>query len=531
MPKSPEPSGFLPLDRRHVLLGLGAGLCLPAPFVRAAPVGGHAFREDPFALGVASGDPDRSGFVIWTRLAPKPLEPGGGMPGNPVELSWIVASDPEARIILRQGQAVARPEQAHTVHVEVDGLQPGREYFYRFESGGLRSPVGRARTVPEPGQEGTIRFVSAGCQRYEDGYFTAWRHIAARNPDFIVHYGDYIYEYKALRKGADRRVPVVREMPDLPGKCLTLADYRHRYALYKLDADLQAAHRAAPFLASFDDHEVENNWAGYASEIEGVTRAAFAQRRAAAFKAWYEHMPVRRAQRPNGPDILAYRRLRFGDLLQVDILDTRQYRDPQPCGDGWKTCPEAREARRTMLGRQQEAWLEAGWRGPPARWNLLAQQVPMMRFDRDPDPALVETHMDKWDGAEAARQRLFDAAGAARLGNLVVLSGDVHHNRAAELCRDFDDPASARIGVEFVATSISSAGDGEDRPATTPKLLAANPHLKFFNSQRGYVLHEVDARRWQAEYRVLDSVSRPDRPDILRQRCVVEAGRPVLHMA
>ncbi|MCZ8261055.1 MAG: alkaline phosphatase D family protein [Beijerinckiaceae bacterium] len=531
MPKCSEPVGFLTLDRRRVLLGLGAGLCLPAPAIRAAPAGSPQVRGDPFTLGVASGDPDRTGFVIWTRLAPKPLEPGGGMPQRPVELSWRVSADPDMRVILRQGQAVARPELAHAVHVELDGLAPGRDYFYRFETAGLRSPVGRARTFPEPGQEGTIRFVSAGCQRYEDGLFTAWRHIAACNPDFVAHYGDYIYEYRALRVGADRRVPVIREMPDLPGKCLTLADFRHRYALYKLDADLQAAHRAAPFLSSFDDHEVENDWAGFSSENEGVTRAAFALRRAAAFQAWYEHMPVRRAQRPKGPDILAYRRFRLGDLLQVDVLDTRQYRDRQPCGDGWKVCPEAREARRTMLGRQQEEWLHAGWRERPVRWNLLAQQVPMMRFDRDPDPALVETHMDKWDGAEAARQRLFEAAAAARLANLVVISGDVHHNRAAELRRYFDDPASTNIGVEFVATSISSAGDGEDRPASAPKLLAANPHLKFFNSQRGYVLHEVSASRWQADYRVVDSVARPDRPETLRQRLVVEAGKPVLHAA
>lgn len=524
---------FVTPDRRDVIraLGLGAGFFLTEAAVSRYPWAKPVFKADPFSLGVASGDPTPDGFVIWTRLAPEPLKPNGGMPARPVEVAWEIAADDAFSKPTRVGKAIAKPGLGHAIHVEIGGLDAGRDYFYRFEAGGVRSPVGRTKTFPAPGQEGRIRFVSAGCQRYEDGFFTAWRRIAEENPDFVAHYGDYIYEYKAIKPGSDRAVPAIRDMPGMPEKCLTLNDFRNRYAIYKLDPDLQAAHAAAPFLMSFDDHEVENNWAGYSSEYEGISKQAFALRRAAAFRAWYEHMPLRAAQMPKGPDILAYRRLRIGDLVQYDMLDTRQYRDPQPCGDGWKSCPEAKATQRGMLGKAQESWLFAGFRDRPAQWNLLAQQVPMMRFDRDPDPALTETHMDKWDGAEAARTRLFEAVKTSKLPNLIVLSGDVHHNRAAELKMNFDDPASTNVGVEFVATSISSAGDGQDQPKSTPKLMQANPHLKFFNTQRGYVLHTVEAARWQADYRVLDRVSVRGSAIRTRASFVVESGKPVLEKA
>ncbi len=524
---------FLSVDRRDFLraLGLGAGFVLTDSAVSRHAWANPVFKADPFSLGVASGDPSTDGFVLWTKLAPEPLAPHSGMPSRPVEVKWEISTEETLGTILQAGTAMARPQLGHSVHVEIGGLEPGRAYFYRFEAGGVRSPVGRAKTFPAPGSMAPLRFASAGCQWYEEGYFTAWRRIAEERLDFVAHYGDYIYEYKGRTPGGTRDVPVVRELPGSPGKCLTLADYRHRYAIYKLDPDLQAAHASTPFLVSFDDHEVENNWAGFESEYQGVTRGEFALRRAAAFQAWYEHMPLRAAQMPRGPDVLAYRRFRIGGLVQLDMLDTRQYRDPQPCGDGWKTCAEAKAARRTMLGKTQEDWLYAGFRESRARWNLLAQQVPMMRLDRDPDPAITETHMDKWDGAEAARARLFDAAQGARLANLVVLSGDVHHHRAAELKADFDNPASKTAGVEFVATSIASAGDGSDRPKTSPALLSANPHMKFFNAQRGYVRHQVSPDRWQADFQVLDKVSVKGAPIRTRASFVVENGKAELNRA
>ncbi len=468
------------------------------------------FKTDPFSLGVASGDPTQDGFVIWTRVAPLPLEIGGGMPRRPVDLAWEIASDETMSRRVAGGTATARPDLSHAVHVEIGGLEPGREYFYRFEVGGIRSQIGRAKTMPLPGREGGVRFGSAGCQRYEDGLFTAWRHIAEERFDFVVHYGDYIYEYKAIDAASSRERPVVRVMPGNPSKCLTLDDFRNRYAIYKLDKDLQAAHASAPFLMSFDDHEVENDWAGFVSENKTVTPKAFALRRAAAFQAWYEHMPLRRQQMPVGPDVLAYRRLDVGRLLRLDVLDTRQYRSDQPCGGGWQACAEAKAAQRTMLGKVQEDWLYAGFKASEVQWNVVAQQVPVARFNRSGDPSIIETHMDKWDGAEAARARLFAAATGAKLKNIVALAGDVHHNRASEFKRDFDNLASPSIGVEFVATSISSGGDGKSLPAQMQKVAAANPHLKFYNDQRGYVCHAVSTARWQADYRVVETVSTPN---------------------
>ncbi len=333
--------------RRHLLAGLGA-------FVATAPTATTAlaqaiFPRDPFTLGVASGDPLPDGVVLWTRLAPEPLH-GGGMPMARVELSWAVASDARMRDIVQRGTAMARPELGHAVHVEIGGLQPAREYWYRFTVGREASPIGRTMTAPAAGAlPQRLRFALVGCNHYEAGYFTAYRHMAAERPDFAFHSGDYIYEGREI---ADR---VRRHLGD---EIYTLVDYRNRYAQYKSDPDFKAAHAATPFVVSYDDHEVENNWAGVQSEDDDVPPELFLMRRAAAFQAWYEHMPVRRAQLPQGPDILSYRRLEFGDLLSLNVLDTRQYRSDQPCGDGIKpVCEAVNDPRATMLGARQESWL------------------------------------------------------------------------------------------------------------------------------------------------------------------------------
>jgi alkaline phosphatase D len=411
------------------------------------------------------------------------------------------------------------------VHVEVGGLEPGRDYFYHFTIGGERSPVGRARTLPAVGVPvAQLRFGVAGCQRYDDGYFTAYRQIATERFDFVFHYGDYIYEYRVVRPG-ERLLPVVRVMPGEPDEIYTLDDYRQRYALYKSDLDLQAAHAAAPFIMSYDDHEVDNNWAGDISE-ENTPPELFLLRRAAAFQAWYEHMPVRRALMPRGPDILAYRRFAIGDLISFNVLDTRLFRSDQPCGDGVKAnCREALEPHRTMLGDTQERWLYDGFKNTRARWTVLGQQVMVMRCDRDPDPRVLATSMDKWDGAVAARDRLFAAVEDARLSNLIVLTGDVHNHWAGELKKNFDDPNSTTLGIEFVATSISSGGDGFDTNDTFKTLLTQNPHIKFFNNQRGYARHVVTPERWQADFQVLDKVSLRDGHVSTRKSFVVEHGK------
>lgn len=520
---------FATIDRRHLLRGLAASSLVTAGaslFARAAwanPV----FSAYPFSLGVASGDPAPDGFVIWTKIAPKPLERGGGMPNRPVEVEWAVATDPRMRTVVQKGTATAFAELGHAVHVEVGGLEPGRDYYYRFTVGGEGSRIGRAKTLPRPGAPlAELRFGLAGCQRFEDGYFTAYRHIAAENFDFVFHYGDYIYEYRVLRPG-ERPLPVVRTMPDEPDEIFTLDEYRHRYALYKLDPDLQAAHASAPFIVSYDDHEVSNNWAGDVPD-QVVPPEVFLLRRAAAFQAWYEHMPVRRALMPRGPDILAYRRFLVGDLLTLNVLDTRLYRSDQPCGDGLRAdCKEALAPERTMLGDAQERWLYEGFKRAETRWHALGQQVMMMHTDRDPDPDVFLTHMDKWDGAVAARDRLFDAVEQSKLRNLVVLTGDIHNNWAGELRRKFDDARSA-VGVEFVGTSISSGGDGFDTNERMNAVVAQNPHLKFFNNQRGYVRFVVTPGHWRADYRVLDKVSTRDGALSTRRSFVVESGKSTL---
>jgi alkaline phosphatase D len=370
-----------------------------------------------------------------------------------------------------------------------------------------------------------IRFAAAGCQQYEDGYYTAWRHIANERLDFVYHYGDYIYEYNSTQ--INRKLPVVRTVPGVTGESYSLDEYRLRYAAYKLDPDLQAAHASAPFVMSFDDHEVDNNWAGDLSSQDTPVEL-FLLRRASAFQAWYEHMPLRRAQLPRGPDILAYRRLLIGNLVAVNVLDTRQYRSNQPCGDGARVdCAEARDPARTMLGAAQEKWLYEGFRrGDTARWTLLAQQVPLIQRDTNRDPAVYAMHMDKWDGATAARDRLLNAAAAAKVRNLVVVTGDVHHNCAAELKRDFSDPNSPTVGAEFIGTSITSNGDGSDTTPRFEDLLRQDPHIKFYNNQRGYVHHVVSQKRWQADYRVLDKVSVRDGTVSTRASFVLEDARP-----
>ena len=525
---------FVTVNRRHVLRSLGASALLTA--------GGGLFTQrawsqpalgvNPFTLGVASGDPAPDGFVIWTKLAPRPLERGAGMPQKPVEVEWAVAGDEGMQKIVQQGKSIAHPELGHAVHVELAGLEPSRDYFYRFTVGGERSVVGRARTFPRAGAPlAQLRFAVAGCQRYEAGLFTAFRRIAAERFDFIFHYGDYIYEYPLIpRPGVKTPWPIIRVMPDEPGECLTLDDYRHRYALYKLDADLQAAHASAPFIMSFDDHEVVNDWAGEAT-VKQVPREPFLLRRAAAFQAWYEHLPLRRAQMPRGHDVLAHRRLMCGDLLTINVLDTRQYRTGTSCGARVMAgCADALEPNRTMLGEAQERWLYNSF-NQPLRWTLLAQQVPIMRADRNPDPAIFAPSMDKWDGAVVARDRLFAAVAQSRLSNLIVVDGDVHFNCAGELKQDFADEKSASLGVEFVTTSISSLGDGYDTNPRHTALMQQDPHIKFYNGQRGYVRHVVTPQHWQADYQVLDKVSAPGGVISTRKSFVVDSGNSRLQDA
>jgi len=502
-----------------VLLGTGAWSAAGA---YAAPKSGG-----PFTLGVASGDPAPDGVVLWTRLATDPfaVDGKGGMPATPVRVEYEVALDERFRAVVRRGSVVATPELGHSVHPEIHGLAPDHEYYYRFRAGGEISPVGRTRTMPPLlSNPRELNFAFASCQAWQDGYFTAYDHMAEEDLDFVVHLGDYIYESGV---GTNKRGVVTD--PRFHTEAMDLARYRLQYSLYKVEAPLQNAHARHPFITTFDDHEVEDNWAGDISKVDtepDQDPAVFRQRRAAAFQAMYENLPLRRAQMPTGPDIRINRRLHYGRLADLTMLDTRQFRDDQPCGDGdGVDCTDRLDPNRTILGGPQREWLLDGFSRSRARWQILGNQCPIGQTDRDPGPAL-DVWYDPWDGYVADRDRVLAAAQDRGVRNLVVITGDRHQNYAWDLKRDYADPASPTVGAEFVGTSITSGADGADMPQDGVNFLAANPHMKFFNGQRGYVRVNVNRERWQSDYRVLPYVTQPGAPVSTRASYVVEDRVP-----
>jgi alkaline phosphatase D len=511
--------GFLRPDRRSLLRG---GLALAAAGA-LGPVGCAAgprgrFSDDPFALGVASGDPLHDRVVLWTRLAPRPLDEDGGMEPEAVPVRWQVAHDEGFTRILREGETQATAAQAHSVHVDVLGLAPQRAYFYRFIAGGVASPVGRTRTAPAPGAAPqAVRIGQVGCQNYEDGFYTAYRHLADEDLDVVVHTGDYIYE------GAGRNRPEhVRLHP--PHVCETLAQYRLRYALYKSDPDLKLAHAAHPFAVVFDDHEVANDWADD-RDGAGNSGGAFMARRAAALKAWWEHMPLRPLA-PVAADMPNYRTLGFGRLVRLNLCDTRQYRTAQPGGKVVPLSDGAMSPHGQMLGTGQEHWLRGQLTGSPARWNVIGQQVLMAELDRDLDPDIRRFDMDKWDGYQVPRQRFLTFLAEARVRNPVVLSGDFHRHIVAELRPDFSRPETPPVAVEFLNTSISSNGDGREWSKRLTALLHDNSHLRFASALRGYVRHSITEGVWHADMRVVDRVTVRGAPIRTQASFAVEAGQP-----
>lgn len=513
------------MNRRSFLLATSslAAAAIWSSRALGAVVQHPRFSQYPFQLGVASGDPSPTGVVLWTRLAPKPLEIGGGMPMDSVEVSWQVAEDEQMSRIVSKGSTIANPDWAHSVHVEVEGLRPDRWYWYQFKAGSEVSPKGRTRTMPlADALPERLRFAFASCQHYETGYYTAFEHMAAEDLDLVVHLGDYIYEYKGIEKR-------VRIHPDHETK--TVDQYRLRYALYKSDEALKRMHSLAPWIVTWDDHEVDNDYAAGNSEEKNVTSEELLLRRASAYKAYYEHMPLRRALLPNGPDMQIYRRLPFGRLADFYVLDTRQYRTVQPCGNGNKPpCDEALNPDATLLGKAQREWLFNGLGASPAEWNILAQQVMMARVDRKVGEEEAYS-MDQWPGYEIERRRVLNFMHERKVKNPVVLTGDIHTNYANELLIDFDDLGSRSVGTEFVGTSISSGGDGTATPKNLDRILAENPFVKFHNAERGYVRCEVTPKSWKTDYRTVEYVTRPGAPVNTRASFVVESGRAQLAKA
>lgn len=506
-------------NRRQFLVGsAAAGAAMLYPRAGWARNDALRFDSDPFGIGVASGDPWPDSIVLWTRLVPDPLinGAGGGLPAKAVSVKWEIAEDESMQRIVGKGTATAAPEWAHSVHVEVAGLQPARWYWYRFMVDAATSPVGRTRTAPAAGSRvDKMNFAFASCQHYEAGYYTAYRHMSAEDLDLVMHLGDYIYE-----NGPGNSQIRKHNGPEI----ITVFDYRRRYALYKSDPLLQLAHRNFPWALVWDDHEVDNNYASLTPEV-GAPAVDFAKRRAAAYKAYYEHMPLRRSVLRKGGGVEIYRRLNYGDLASIHLLDTRQYRTDQPCGDGQKAaCPESLDPKATILGREQERWLMRSLGESHARWNVLAQQVMIGALDTAAGEE-QKFPMDQWNGYAAERKRLLEALRDRRIANPVVLTGDIHSNWVNDLKPEFYREDSPVVATEFVGTSITSGGDGSDVRPTTAQVLSENPHIRFFNGQRGYVRCTLSQDRWQSDYRVVEKVTAPDSAVSTRASFVVENGR------
>jgi alkaline phosphatase D len=480
---------------------------------------GPSFTGYPFTLGVASGEPVPSGVVLWTRLAPEPLN-GGGVGTDPVDVGWEVAEDEGFGSVVQSGTVVARPAGAHSVHVEVSGLEPGHSYFYRFTAGDEVSAVGRTRTAPAASEmPPQLRFGLASCQHFEHGFYAAHRHLRDEDLDLMVFVGDYIYEGPA-RAGEVRR--------HVGGEARTLTDYRNRHAQYKTDPDLQRLHAAVPWLVTWDDHEVDNNYAGLRSES---LDPEFGRRRAAAYRAYFEHMPLRRRALPTATRMVLRSRRDWGRLARLHLLDGRQRRTPQACpppGRGGaalidERCPELHASGRTMLGRPQETWLTEGLRAVPERWNFIAQQT-LMAQARITVDGRRRISSDMWDGYPDARDRLLRAVADNGLRSCVVLSGDAHTAYVCDLKRDFDDDDAPVVAAEFCGTSITTRGRAQ---SATDAIVRDNPHLLFGeSSRRGYIVLDVTPNRCTARLRVVDDPADRQSGMTTAATFAVDAGRP-----
>lgn len=505
------------VKRRRFLSGIGVltGLALASQWPTRV-VARPSFSGYPFSLGVASGDPLPDGVVLWTRLAPDPLN-GGGMPDANVPVRWQIAADESMRRVVKVGTVMATPDLAHSVHVDVRGLKPGKWYWYQFQVGNEVSPIGRTRTAPGTEHVGELKFAFASCQDWQNGYYPAYRHMAEEDIDLVVHLGDYIYEYGPQTGG-----PRQHNSPEI----VTLADYRNRYALYKTDPDLQAAHTAFPWIVTWDDHEVDNNYANLIPE-DDQSLEDFSTRRANAYQAYYEHMPLRQSSLPSGPNLLLYRRFTFGNLAEFNVLDTRQYRTDQPCGDGINVrCSEAFDPGATMTGSEQEQWLLQGLDKSHAQWNVIAQQTIMAEYDFNPSPSINVFNLDQWDGYVAARDRLLGFLAQRQPANPVVITGDIHSSWVHDLKVDFNDPDSQTVGTEFVGTSITSDFPAQFIAPVTAALID-NPHTKFFDgAYRGYVRCNLNRDRWQTDFRVVSTILDQNADISTLASFVVEDGRP-----
>jgi alkaline phosphatase D len=532
--RTPDGKNML-IDRRRLIAGVGAG-CLS--LVAAPAVIGPALAQtrrwqaDPFSLGVASGAPRPDGFVLWTRLAPEPLSANpatpGGMTGGNVPVAYEIAADEGMHDIVRRGTADAEAAFGWSVHADVTGLLPGRPYWYRFICGDAVSRVGRAMTSVALGRPvDRMRFGFVSCANYEKGYFSAYRHLADETPDMVLFLGDYFYEY------VEEVRPTIRTHSD-GIEAATLPTYRNRYAQYRLDPDLQRLHAVSPALVTWDDHEVSNDYADKWSQFNDDPDQ-FLHRRAAAYQAFYEHMPVRSIlSRPDGPVMRIYDRFTFGNLLEVSMIDGRQYRSREACYAPPNRlrghvitdadCSERRADGRTMLGFAQEQWLGLSLARSKATWNVIAQDVLMAQLREKLPDGNFGFWTDDWNGYPASRQRLLQRIVQTRVSNPVVIGGDIHAFFANDLRVDFDDPKSPVVATEFVGTSVTSDGPPYDLFAG---FMSDNPHVRFFESRnRGYVSVDVEAKQMTTRLRVISDVADPKATVSTLKTFAVESGKP-----
>lgn len=519
------------LSRRDVLraaMSLAATSLMPASLLAAGQPAKARFTAYPFTLGVASGYPSATAVTLWTRLAPQPLQHDGGMDDSVYHVTWDVAEDEGFRHIVQSGATRAVPELAHSARFTVRGLAPDRSYFYRFQCGDAVSRSGRTRTLPDPQSDvERFRLAFGSCQHFEQAWFSAHRHAVADDIDLMVFLGDYIYD---SNWGDD----LVRR--HVGPESRNLAQYRVRHAQYKTDGDLQNSHAAIPWIFTWDDHEVENDYAGDQSEHLDPT---FIFRRAAAYQAFYEHQPMPLSMHPKGPDMKIYTHMDIGQLARIHVVDNRQYRSPQPCPSDYKggggsndvqpkDCPMVYATSQTMLGAEQERWFDQSMATSKARWNLVAQQTLLARFDGAVGPER-QVWTDGWDAYPAARNRMLDSLSKHRVNNPVILGGDIHAAVVANVHRDSEDSSTPIVAAEICGTSVASQGWPEEKFNSR---LPENPHVIYGDTtKRGYQVLDLNRQRCAADMRVLVDEKNADTAAQTAASFVVEHGRPGIRRA
>ena len=518
------------MQRRHVLKLVSASAALFA--LPRTGFSQQTWSLNPFGLGVASGSPTSASLVLWTRLV-APAVQAAGLGATAVPVTWQLAHDTQFSRLAASGVAHATPALGHSVHVEVSGLEPDRAYFYRFISGAATSTTGHTRTFPSPEAEvKRLRLAYASCQQWGNGYYGAYRHMLTENLDFVLFLGDYIYEYPSSRPLEVRPTP--------GGWITTLEGYRDRYALHKSDPDLQAIHAAYPWLITWDDHEVQNDYAGTHEGLSGTPVIDFMARRRAAYQAFYENMPVTRASFKNiiaghSGEARVYGSVAYGKLATLYTLDDRQYRDVQACTPNNRPgsarvdpnkCESFNQPQRTLLGQAQERWLAQQFAASRSQWNLLGQQTLFGRRNFSTTGGQLLRN-DGWDGYPAARRRLTDSMMQTRLSNPVVLGGDIHENWVGHVLSDYNNPDCEAIGVEFCGTSITSLSSST--AAQLAKQLENNPHFIFANAaSRGYGVVELTPSQLTTTLVAVNDATDPNTKAFTLAKFAVEAGRAAI---